>query len=72
MASNKKLTKRKALILIKDYFEFSERSRKIGAMEIEVELSYQEKVAIQNHCYQHILRISDELANFDIYSIRLR
>lgn len=72
MASAKKMTKRKALMLLKGYFEYAERSRKIGAMEIELEMSYQEKVVEQNKCYHHILRISQELTGFDIDTIRLR
>ena len=70
--ATKKLTKRRALLLLKDYFYYSERSRKIGAMEIETELTYDEKVEITNRCHRIILDISDELSIADLDLITLR
>lgn len=68
MTTNK-VSKRKAVSLLRQYFQASERHYAIGNCDIETELSYADKVYEMNACYVKLRRIAEELKDFDLYSL---
>lgn len=67
--ASKKISKRKALSLLRKYFQTSERHYKIGNGETEKDLSYEDKVLEMNICFNVLRQISEELKEFNLYSI---
>jgi len=65
----KRITKRVALQMLKDYFRYSERRRLIGAGEILQDIEYNEKVDEINVCYFKMLELSDGLKDFDLQTL---
>ena len=65
----KKVSKREAVLLLRKYFQESERHYAIGNGDAEAELSYNDKVYEMNVCYGKLRRMAKELKDFDFYSL---
>ena len=65
----KKVSKRKAVSMLRKYFQESERHYAIGNGDVDTELSYEDKVYEMNICYGKLRRYAEELKDFDLYSL---
>jgi len=67
--ASKKISKRKAVSLLRKYFQESERHHAIGNGDIETQLSYEDKVYEMNVCHNKLRRIAEELKETDLYTL---